>query len=161
MSCLSRRAEGICEIVYKLFASSELMKIIKFILLVFVIALAIDYFGRSTLVKEIAELKKPSGFEVVNIDPIVQKHILPGSSKEQVVNPLKSYGFEVSEESVVPGFFLMDKLTGKCDQCNDIVVGIFEYKFLFIFVTYRVVIDIGFQDGRAAIIIGSYVQSLP
>ncbi|MFZ1852222.1 MAG: hypothetical protein WAU15_08380, partial [Nitrosomonas sp.] len=60
MSCLSRRAEGICEIVYKLFASSELIKIIKFILLVFVIALAIDYFGRSTLVKEIAELKKPS-----------------------------------------------------------------------------------------------------
>lgn len=76
------------------------------------IFIPIDYFDRSILVKEIAELKKPIGFEVMSIDSIVQKHILLGSSKEQVGNSLKSYGFEVLEESVVPGFFLMDKLTG-------------------------------------------------
>jgi len=34
------------------------MKIFKLILLVFVISLAIDYFGRSHLVKEIAALEK-------------------------------------------------------------------------------------------------------
>ncbi|MCC8995628.1 MAG: hypothetical protein LM517_00910 [Nitrosomonas sp.] len=158
---LSRRAEGIWESAYKLFASSEIMKIIKFILLVFVIALAIDYFGRSPLIKEVAELKKPIGFEVVNIDSIVQKYILPGSCKEQVVNRLKSYGFEVLEESPVPGFYFMDILKDKCDQCSDIVVGVYIFKFLYILPAYKISIDIGFQDDHAIFISGGYVQSLP
>jgi len=66
------------------------MKILKLILLVFVIFLAIDYFGRSTLVKEIAALEKqPEPFKAVKLDSVVQKYIPLNSNKEQVINELE------------------------------------------------------------------------
>lgn len=65
------------------------MKIFKLILMVFVISLAIDYFGRSHLVKEIAGLEKqPAPFESVKLDSVLEKYIPLNSNKEQVIDLL-------------------------------------------------------------------------
>jgi len=138
------------------------MKIFKFVLFLLIIFLLVDYFGRSSLVKEIANLENPVIFERTEIDSIAQKYFSLGNTKEQVIDSFKSYGFKVLEESVVPGFHLLDKLKGDCNRCDDIVVGIYDFKFLYIMPTYRIVIDIGFQNERVVMIKGTYLQhSLP
>jgi len=100
------------------------MKILKLILLVFVIFLAIDYFGRSTLVKEIAALEKqPEPFKAVKLDSVVQKYIPLNSNKEQVINELEKLGFTVTKDYPLPsGLTLSDVLNTRCKSCDDMAL---------------------------------------
>ncbi len=131
------------------------MKIFKFVLFLFIIFLLVDYFGRSPFVKEIAKLEEPVAFERIEIDSIAQKYFSLGSTKEQVVDSFKSYGFKVYEKNSAPR--ILD-----CEQCDDVFLrGIYDFKFLYILPTYRVVIDISFQNDRVVVINGIYIQRMP
>ena len=139
------------------------MKILKLILLVFVIFLAIDYFGRSTLVKEIAALEKqPEPFKAVKLDSVVQKYIPLNSNKEQVINELEKLGFTVTKHYPLPsGLTLSDVLNTRCKSCDDMVLALYTFKFLFIIPTRFAGVTVGFKNGEIIMITGSYAQRMP
>ncbi len=131
------------------------MKIFKLILLLFIVFLLVDYFGRSPLVKEIASLEDPVPFEKRPIDSITQKYFLFESTKEQIINNFKTNGFIVYEDKDAPRRL-------DCAQCDEIFLrGIYDFKFLYIIPTYRIVIDIGFQNEHAVVITGTYLLRMP
>jgi len=139
------------------------MRIIKLILLVFVIALAIDYFGRSPLVREIAGLEKqPVPFESVKLDSVLQKYIPLDSNKEQVINLLEKSGFKVSKDYPLPsGLTFFDVLNAYCKDCDDIVLALYSFKFLLIIPVRFAGAVVGFKDGKIIMISGSYSIPMP
>lgn len=130
------------------------MKIFKLILLVFIIFLAIDYFGRSPLIKEIAELESPVDFlDEVRFDLLAQKYVPLGSPKEQVINQLESYGFTIYQRNKATELL-------ECWQCDDVfITAIYDFKLLFLLPTLRSVINVGFKNGYVFLVKGVYVSS--
>lgn len=61
-------------------------------------------------------------------------------AKEQVVYIFRSYGLKVIEKK--SAHRILD-----CEQCDDeFLRGIYDFNFLYIIPTYRIAIDIGFQN---------------
>lgn len=139
------------------------MKIFKLILLVFIIFLAIDYFGRSPLIKEVAALEKqPVQFEAVKLDHIIQKYIPLDSSKKQVISELEKLGFTVTKDYPLPsGLTLSDVLNTHCRSCDDAVLALYTFRFLFIIPTRFAGVTVGFKNGKIIMITGSYSQRMP
>jgi len=139
------------------------MKIFKLILLVFVISLAIDYFGRSPLVREIAGLEKqPAPFESVKLDSVLEKYIPLDSNKEQVIDLLEKSGFKVFKDYPLPsGVTISSTLDTHCRDCDDIVSSLYTFKFFFIIPTRFAGAVIGFKNGKIIMISGSYSVRMP
>ena len=107
------------------------------------------------LIQEVSALEVPERFKPRSVDDIVMKYVGLGIPRDKVKEILDSEGFKVSEPE-------KSKPLADCHECDrTVVVGRHDHRPMFSFVyDYGIVVEVGFKDGKSAVVHGWYVQNV-
>lgn len=131
-------------------------KIKTSILLLFILWLILhinDVFD-GKMVKEITKLEKPTGFDMTDVNSIVESYIPMGTSRQKAREILNDNGFRVSNYDTT-------RSEGRYSHCDEALSSFYRiYVFPWPIYAYKIVVRICFIDDESVLMRAVYLKHM-